>query len=81
MFRIVRVVPFIPFGLNCDASRISAGVLFRDCVAALFKFFNALPCSAPNASKIHPEIAHPAEAVQRPEAGKRVVRWTPGRPK
>ena len=26
----------------CDAERISAGVLFRDCVAALFKFFNVV---------------------------------------
>ena len=27
---------------HCDAERISAGVLCGDCVAALFKFFNAL---------------------------------------
>ena len=26
----------------CDASRISAGILFTDCVAALFKFFNVV---------------------------------------
>ena len=51
----------------CDAERISAGVLFRDCVAALFKFFNALPCSAPNASKIHPKIdQNPPQNLPKP---------------
>ena len=51
----------------CDASRISAGVLFRDCVAALFKFFNALPCSAPNSSKIHPKIGqNPPQNLPKP---------------
>ena len=51
----------------CDASRISAGVLFRDCVAALFKFFNALPCSAPKSSKIHPKIGpNPPQNLPKP---------------
>ena len=27
---------------HCDAERISAGVLFRNCVVALLKFFNAV---------------------------------------
>ena len=32
----------LPAHLLSDASRISAGVLFNDCVAALFKFFNVV---------------------------------------
>ena len=27
---------------HCDAERISAGVLFRNCVVAIFKLFNAM---------------------------------------
>ena len=44
---------------HCDASRISAGVLFRNCVVALLKFFNAvvrLCCSSSQILRSRPWI-------------------------
>ena len=41
---------------HCDASRSSAGVLFRDCAPAFFKFVNAPPDSPPKSSKIHSKL-------------------------
>ena len=52
---------------HCDASRISAGVLFRDSAPAFFKSVNALPDSPPNSFKIHPKIGpNPPKTLPNP---------------
>ena len=52
---------------HCDASRSSAGVLFRDSAPAFFKFVNAPPDSPPNSSKIHSKIGpNPPKTLPNP---------------